>query len=290
VSCVVPTHDRPAGLRAALRSILAQSVRPAQIIVVDDVGGGLACAVVDEIRNPDGPHIEYVDVSTDVAPKGAAYSRNRGAELAEQSIVAFLDDDDVWLPDFLEVCLARLGESNADLVATDLILRSSEDDAGVVRTVRIHTEASSILADNPGVTGSNFVIRRAAFERIGGFDPCLPVNNDLDFLVRLIDAGMRYESTGRALVVHSTAGPGHLSSRGERRASGVERYLAKYSTRLSRSQRRALIRDVHRSRRGDGQPIRRDARLIFLILVNSPPREVLRSMRIRMTRSPRPYT
>jgi GT2 family glycosyltransferase len=286
----VPTHERPQGLRAALRSIIGQSVRPAQIIVVDDVGQGSACTVVDEMRCSDAPRIEYVDVSTDVATEGPAYSRNRGAELAEHSIIAFLDDDDVWLPDFLEVCLARLDESRADLVATDLILKSSADDAGVVRAVRVHVEASGILADNPGVTGSNFVIRQAAFDRIGGFDPSLPVYNDLDLLIRLIDAGMRYASTGRVLVVHSTAGPGHLSSRGERRAKGVERYLAKYSTRLSRSQRRALMREVHRSRRGDGHPIGRDARLIFLMLMNSSPRQVLGSARSRMTRSPRPYT
>lgn len=289
VSCIVPTHDRPGGLRAALRSIIEQSVRPAQILVMDDVGRGPACTVVDEMRSSDGPHIEYVDVSTGVARGGASYSRNRGAELAEHSIIAFLDDDDVWLPDFLKVCLARLDDSTADLVATNLILRSSEDDAGVVKAVRVHAEASTILADNPGVTGSNFVIRRAAFDRLGGFDPSLPVYNDLDFLVRLIDAGMRYESTGRVLVIHSTAGPGHLSSRDERRARGIERYYAKYSTRLSRSQRRTLMREIHLSRRGDGQPIGRDARLIFLILMNSSPRQVLRSARSRMARSPRPY-
>ena len=291
MTCVVPTHDRPDSLRRALRSILSQSpVPPAQIIVVDDLGQPGARDVVDEVRTTDGPRIEYVDVSTDNGPRSAGRSRNRGAELADHPVIAFLDDDDTWCAGFLASCLARLAESTADLVAADLVLRSSGDDAGSRRCVRVHSSASDILAENPGVTGSNVVIRRESFDRVGGFDPSLPVYNDLDLLVRLLDAGVRYESVGQALVIHSTAGPDHLSTRDERRARGVEQYLAKYSDRLTWRQRRTILQDIYLSRHRAGQPFARGVRLVFLILATSSPREVLSSARSRMTGSGRPYS
>ena len=131
---------------------------------------------------------------------------------------------------------------------------------------------------------------RESFDRVGGFDPSLPVYNDLDLLVRLLDAGMCYESVGRALVIHSTAGPDHLSTRDERRARGVEQYLAKYSDRLTWRQRRTILQDIYLSRHRAGQPFAQGVRLVFLILATSSPREVLSSARSRMTGSGRPYS
>jgi len=90
-SVVVPTHGRPAYLDAALRSVLAQTFADFECIVVDD-------ASPEPPAVPDDQRVRLV-----VRPVngGPAAARNTGIEAATGRYVAFLDDDDIWLPDRL---------------------------------------------------------------------------------------------------------------------------------------------------------------------------------------------
>ncbi len=92
VSTVIPTHKRPALLRAALTTAVRESEPGDEVIVVDDGGEAETKAVVDAF----GPPVRYLTTATPHSGAGAA--RNVGIQAALGDLVAFLDDDDEWMP------------------------------------------------------------------------------------------------------------------------------------------------------------------------------------------------
>jgi glycosyltransferase involved in cell wall biosynthesis len=100
-SVVVPTRDRPGPLAEAVASVLGQSVADLELIVVDD-GGGVRPDL------PDDPRVRLVRRAEAGGPAAAV---NAGAAAARGRYLAFLDDDDWWRPDRLELALAGLARA-----------------------------------------------------------------------------------------------------------------------------------------------------------------------------------
>ncbi|WP_433050328.1 glycosyltransferase family 2 protein [Dactylosporangium sp. CS-033363] len=257
VTVVVPTHDRPGDLERAVASVRRQTVPPVAIVVVDDTGSAEEAAGRLGVR--------YVRVASHTA--GA--SRNRGALHADTSHLAFLDDDDEWAPTFLERLLAAGGDLAA---AWTWYQRGEQRRPGCTLPRRLR--AADCLHHNPGLTGSNFVVRTAAFRALRGFDPLLIVNNDLDLLVRALDAGLHHVVVPERLVIQHSRGHGHLSSRGPHRASGLALYRDKYRDRLTLAQRRFLARERYVALKFPGQRPARRAAFALLGWLNASPRQL----------------
>jgi len=97
-SVVVPTHDRPAMLKAAVDSILSQTIEDIEVIVVDD------CST-EHVSLSGDPRIRLVRRDNRGGPAAA---RNSGVALATGRYLAFCDDDDLFTPDRLEITLEGL--------------------------------------------------------------------------------------------------------------------------------------------------------------------------------------
>jgi hypothetical protein len=111
VAIIIPTYRRPEALCRAVRSALAQTVSDQVVVVVDD-GAGLP-------ELPADPRLVAVSLSRNIGVAGVV--RNVGIRLTRSLYVAFLDDDNVWRPDHLEVALSRLqAEAAPDGVYTAL--------------------------------------------------------------------------------------------------------------------------------------------------------------------------
>src|SRR6185436_11387163 len=95
VSVVIPTRDRPHLVSAAIRSALAQSLREIEVIVVID---GPDARTEESIRLIED---DRLGTTTLPRPSGAPSARNAGVAAARGRWVAFLDDDDEWLPEKL---------------------------------------------------------------------------------------------------------------------------------------------------------------------------------------------
>lgn len=235
IACVIPSHLRAARLEVALESVLGQRRAPDEVLVVDDAGDDATRAVVDRFARRSSIAVRYV--RNDSRP-GASASRNVGASASTATALAFLDDDDRWEADYLERAAAALG--GVDFVVTWLAVDLG-DGMRAGPSMRAGLLADEVLALNPGMTGSNLLITRAAFEAVGGFDEDLWVSNDKDLLIRLLDDGRRYAVVSEPLAVKQAHPDARLASPGPRRLEAMDRYLSKYGDRLSRRDRRLLL-------------------------------------------------
>lgn len=262
VSCVVPTHGRDQMLAEAVRSVLNQTVVPFEIIVVDDLGSDATRRTVEALAGQSNVPLLYRAIESGTSGS-AGLSRNRGAECVTGDLIAFLDDDDLWEPTFLESALARFDSENVVMaVAWTVFQRADYRGDGLQIAPALRPEDA--LGTNPGLTGSNFVILRDAFVRLGGFDPELWVANDKDFLIRFLDAKLTYTVVPLPLVLQRAHDEGQLTSRTERRAQGLERFMRKYSDRLDRRDRRRIRHAIYSIRRTTSA--HRSGRALYLVL------------------------
>lgn len=275
IACVIPTHNRSDLLVEALTAIEAQTALPAEVIVVSDVDDADALAVV-EASAARGLPVRFVRGEAGIG--GASASRNRGAAESTAGAIAFLDDDDWWHPTYLERVAAVLEDATVDAVVTWIEIVTESGDRREGPAIAAGLEAAGVVAMNRGSTGSNMVIRRAAFERIDGFDTALRFKNDTDFFYRLLASGARYAVIEDRLMFQRMHGTGQLTGLTEARAKGQEAYLAKHASVLAPADRREIKMWVHYTRAHAAKnPV---VRLGHWVAAASliPPRKVVRAL------------
>ena len=220
VTVVIPTHDRRELLRVAVRSVLSQDYAGRiEILVVHDrseldhsiEGWAVAGRSIRVLANGRRP--------------GLAGARNTGILAAAGSLVAFLDDDDMWLPDHLERLHLSLSRDDADLAVA---WTAADDPTFVFARMTSGLRVPDVVSRNPGFVGSNFLVRTDTFRAVRGFDPALRVSNDQDLLVRLLRCGARYCVVPRVTVRNRIHTGGQLTDKTERRAQGVLAYRRKH--------------------------------------------------------------
>jgi glycosyltransferase involved in cell wall biosynthesis len=113
VSVVLPVYNREHSVARAIRSVLAQTLPPLELIVVDD---GSTDATRDVVRGF-GSRIKVIEQTH----SGAYVARNRGVREASGELIAFMDSDDVWLPDRLAVQMPLMERPEVGLVFGDVV-------------------------------------------------------------------------------------------------------------------------------------------------------------------------
>lgn len=177
VSVIVPTHNRAALLARALDSVLAQTHRPLEVIVVDD-GSDDGTAVLLARRYP---QLRYC-----YQPNGGVSSaRNRGIRAASGDWVALLDSDDVWRPTKLARQLAALPPGVRVSHCDEQWWRNGRR----VNPKRRHAKAGGWIYQRClplcAISPSAVLIERRLFDVIGLFDESLPACEDYDLWLRL---------------------------------------------------------------------------------------------------------
>ncbi|MCX7824571.1 MAG: glycosyltransferase [Verrucomicrobiae bacterium] len=185
VSVIIPTHNRKRLLAEAVDSVLAQTVRDLEVIVVDD---GSTDGTGDSVREryDREPRVRYIWQ----ANAERAVARNRGITAAQGEFLAFLDSDDAWLPQKLEKQLPLFTQDSAvDLVHSGYAII---DEKGVkVRDFVLNEGvAGDIFLDmiHQNQVGSpTAIVRRRAIERAGVFcvNPALLTFEDWEFWTRV---------------------------------------------------------------------------------------------------------
>lgn len=229
VSVVIPTHLRSHLLRESIASVAAQTLQPIELLVVDDANDPATQAVVAEADARLPFAVRYIANEAG----GVCHSRNKGAEAATGRWIGFLDDDDLWHPPFLER-LVGLAEQQRVELALGGLLHHEDEHTVTPRAQLTGLTPDTALLQNGSMTGSNFVIDRDAYFRVGGFDPAVTVFNDWDFFVRLLDAGVTYAVDPEPLAEWRFHPGDRIATPSLRRAAGIGFFLDRHGKRMSR--------------------------------------------------------
>ncbi len=214
VSVVIPTFNRRTLVREAVASVCNQRGAAYEVIVVDDGSSdGTAVALQAEFGR-------RVDVLR-TANRGVAAARNAGVAACHGDRIAFLDSDDLWLPD-------KLATQVSFFAAHPEAQICQSEEVWVRNGVRVnpctrHCKPSGDIFE-PSlrlclVSPSAVMLRRSLFERVGGFDESLPACEDYDFWLRILRDTPVW-LIDRPLVIRRGGHPDQLS----RRFWGMDRF------------------------------------------------------------------
>ncbi len=185
VSIIIPTYNRAALIGETLESVLAQTFTDWECVVVDDASTDHTRSVVEEYCAQD-PRIRYVGQDPN---QGGAAARNRGVALTESEFVAFLDNDDVWLPAFLDTTVKLLQmQGDAVLAAAPRLYWDGEQTLSTeVFSEQAQRRPLRTMIGHCFVVPSQCLIRRAALEKTQGLR-CWPAD-DYDLWLQLLPLG-----------------------------------------------------------------------------------------------------
>jgi len=176
ITAVVPVLDGAAFLEASLRSLLAGTVAPAEIIVIDDGSKDDSAAVADAV-----PGVQVIRQPH----AGVATARNRGVAAAHHDLVVFHDADDLRTEEGLAAQVAALQHtpSAGCVIGRQQLLDEAPISGDAGRPWWAEAGREGLAAVGP------MLVRREAFERVGGFSEGVHLE-DVDWLVRARAAGV----------------------------------------------------------------------------------------------------
>lgn len=186
VTVVIPTWNRAALVGEAIASVVAQTYPHWEIVAVDDGSNDDTLERLREIPDPRlkilaSPHIGRI-----------ARVRNLGVAQATGEWIAFLDSDDLWLPEKLTLQIAALRQTGAAWCYADHGLIGENGAPVAKRGDNFQPKSGRILRallrDETAASIVTLIVRRDVFDALGGFDESLTMRDDLDFTLRLAAA------------------------------------------------------------------------------------------------------
>lgn len=181
VSVVIPTHDRATVLPRALNSVLSQTYSDLEVLVVDDHSADETGLVVGAYTDQ---RVRYLEQDQNL--NGVAAARNLGLRKAVGEFVAFLDDDDEWLPEKLAKQIPLFdSDARVGLVYAGAVNIYSEERSAVRVAEHRGYIYREMLVRNRIHGLSGVVIRRNLVREVGFFDETLPAIEDYDYWVRI---------------------------------------------------------------------------------------------------------
>jgi len=178
ISIIIPSCDRPRQLAGAIKSAIAQTYPRKEIIVVYE-------------KESDLPDLSELTPSVKIdtiinRSSGLGGARNTGINSADGRYLAFLDDDDRWEPNAVDV-LINTAQSNRYPIA--YAGNRSVDECGDVIAISQPSTSGDLLPEllRSNVVGSpsQVLVKKSAIEKVNGFDPCLVSLEDWDLYIRL---------------------------------------------------------------------------------------------------------
>lgn len=182
VSVIIPTYNREKTIIRAINSVLNQSYKNLEVIVVDDNSSDSTISLINKI---DDKRLKIVKLKKN---SGACKARNVGIENANGSIIAFQDSDDEWLEDKIKIQLDYLKENNYDMVFCSLYLIDGSKRKVVPSKKFIFPNNSkditkSLLIDNY-ISTQTIVAKKEVFNNIR-FDEKFPRFQDWDLVIEI---------------------------------------------------------------------------------------------------------
>jgi glycosyltransferase involved in cell wall biosynthesis len=245
VSVVMPAYRTTEYISEALDSLLAQTFRDFEIIVVND-----GCPDTINLERALAPYRRFITYLA-LEHGGPACARNAGVQVARAPLLAMLDSDDVWEPDYLEVQVAAMqADPSIDLLYPNATLFGDTPAAGrtYMDLFPSHGEVTlqSVLEQRCRIF-YGLVARREAFLRAGLYNPAFVNGEDLDLYLRILNQGGRIAYHRRPLVRYRGR-HGSITSKGVSASDGLLAVLrnAGRALALTDTERRCLAAAITR--------------------------------------------
>ena len=237
VSVILPTHNRAPLLERAMRSVLDQSYRALELIVIDDASTDDTAEVV---RASGDSRVRYL---RQPERRGVSAARNRGMSEAQGELIAFQDSDDEWLPDKLRQQVDRLAALPTDVALTQAAVRY---EGTVTRycfsALPAGQESTAILPCNNSSYLQACLARTACLREVGGLDERLSLWEDWELMIRVCQR-YRVDMDPRVMtVIHDT--PGSLAKQHQRRVETLRMIMDKHAA-LMQAAPKALAANLY---------------------------------------------
>ena len=240
VSIIIPAYNVAQFISETLDSVFAQTFDDYEVIIVND--GSPDSVELERVLNPYLDKIWYLKQEN----RGAGAARNAGLRAARAKYVAFLDADDVWLPNYLEKQVSFIESDGYDLVYSNALLIGDSPWAGKTYMDRDPSNGpvtlEALLGERCMVITSGVLARREAIVEVGLFDESLPNSQDFDLWVRLARRPGARMNFQRPVLLKHRAHDGSLASDAIKSVEGELKVLRRVREwpDLTDSERRAM--------------------------------------------------
>lgn len=189
ISVVIPTYNRAGTLKRAVDSVLAQSYRDIELIIVDDASNDQTSEYLAELQSTVEIKVLYNSKNL-----GVSACRNRGIEIARGEWIAFLDSDDEWLPQKLSEQIKFLNEANKSYVSNPELRLVYTEEIWIRNGVRVNAMAKHFKSggrifkrcvDVCFIAPSSVMIHKSLFADVGLFREDFPVCEDYELWLRI---------------------------------------------------------------------------------------------------------
>jgi glycosyltransferase involved in cell wall biosynthesis len=227
VSVIIPTHNRAELLRAAIVSVLNQTFKDIEIIVADDRSTDHTREVVRSFRDK---RIKYITNHNNLGPSA---TRNYAILESKGEYIAFLDDDDEWVPEKLQKQVALLDQSPpiicgvySDRLIIDRLTNKIISEG--LQSNKVRGNLLSQLTMHNQINTCTVLLRKRCLDKVGLFDETISYMEDRELWIRL-SLNWDFEYINEPLTRTYVHKQGHLSARLKEQIEGREKLLTKYS-------------------------------------------------------------
>ncbi|WP_370390814.1 glycosyltransferase family 2 protein [uncultured Winogradskyella sp.] len=201
ISVIIPYFKNAQQIERSLKSVIKQTYQDYEIIIINDASPDWhkALAIIEQFKD------KRIKTLSHTSNKNGAAARNTGIKAAMGQYIAFLDADDEWMPNHLEILLQVQQENNADLVYSSCTVYSSNN---FKYTLPRHSLLESknlseyLFCENGFIQTSCLLVKtKIALDNL--FNENLKRHQDYDFLLRLENAGVKFFwSKDSSVIVH----------------------------------------------------------------------------------------
>ncbi len=239
VSVIIPTYKQEKLLINAISSVLAQSYRNIELIVVDDNSDESNISIKSIIEQINDKRLIYIKNTVNL---GSARTRNVGINFSKGEYITFLDDDDEYYPDKVYTQLSEMMKNNSDYSTTNMLLVNDKSEVIGKRERRQIKKCKSLFIYHMlyHLTGtSTMMYKRNFLFRIGLFNS-IDIGDEFYLIQRSIEANGSFTHVDKILVSALVHKPGSGLSLGDKRRNGeitLFNFKKRYFDKLSIYQR-----------------------------------------------------
>jgi len=235
VSAVIPCYNCPNFISKTIESLINQTIKPQEIILVNDASTDNTLEILKQIKEQYPNIAEIINLEKN---KGASHARNHGVENSKGEYVLFMDSDDIAEPTLIEEYVDRLGKLNGKIkdeyiLSYSAYLQIDEKGNQLSDTIRgIQVDPEEILGyelvRNYIISTSGVLVKKDYFIKTGGFNEKIRYSEDWDLWLKLAQLG-GFAYVDEPLIKIRRHGT-NLSSQVDKMLEGEKLVLEQYST------------------------------------------------------------